>query len=127
MENIIRKLNLNPQAQAAGFREQWVLSEVQIIVLGGEDVGWLQIKTDRHELFLAQIFVDAPFQRQGIGTEVMHRLIAEAEERNKAIALAVAKINPAVRLYERLGFQVVDQDDRKFYMRRRGNTTGGPN
>ena len=117
MKDMIRKLNLNPEAQATGFQEQWVLSEVQIIVLKGTDVGWLQTKTDEDELFLAQIFVDTPFQRRGIGTEVMHTLIAQAEEANKTIALAVVKINPALRLYERLGFQVVDEDNRKFYMR----------
>jgi ribosomal protein S18 acetylase RimI-like enzyme len=30
----------------------------------------------------------------------------------------VVKINPALRLYERLGFQVIREDDRKFYMKR---------
>lgn len=127
MENIIRKLDLNPEAQATGFQQQWELSEVQIITLDGVDVGWLQIKVDEDELFLAQIFVDPPFQRQGIGTEVMHKLIAQAEETNKAIVLAVAKINPALRLYERLGFQVADQDSRKFYIRWSANAGDGSN
>jgi hypothetical protein len=30
----------------------------------------------------------------------------------------VVKINPCVRLYERLGFRVIGEDNRKFYMRR---------
>jgi ribosomal protein S18 acetylase RimI-like enzyme len=62
--------------------------------------------------------VDRPFQRRGIGTEVMKGLIGEAGRVNQAMRLNVVKINPAVRLYERLGFQVIREDDRKFYMKR---------
>jgi ribosomal protein S18 acetylase RimI-like enzyme len=58
------------------------------------------------------------FQRKGIGSEVMHRLIGEAARLNQAVRLAVVKINPALRLYERLGFQITHEDDRKFYMKR---------
>jgi ribosomal protein S18 acetylase RimI-like enzyme len=35
----------------------------------------------------------------------MHRLIGEAARLHQAVRLAVVKINPALRLYERLGFQ----------------------
>jgi ribosomal protein S18 acetylase RimI-like enzyme len=38
-----------------------------------------------------------------------------------AALLAVVKINPAVRFYERLGFQITHEDDRKFYMKRDPN------
>jgi GNAT superfamily N-acetyltransferase len=68
--------------------------------------------------FVAQLFVDDPFQGRGIGTEVMNRLIGEATRFNQAVRLAVVKINPALRLYERLGFHVTHEDDRKFYMKR---------
>jgi hypothetical protein len=30
----------------------------------------------------------------------------------------VVKINPALRLYERMGFRITHEDDRKLYMRR---------
>jgi ribosomal protein S18 acetylase RimI-like enzyme len=62
--------------------------------------------------------VDRPFQRKGIGTEVTKRLIRDAAQSNQALRLAVVKINPALRLYERLGFQITHEDDRKFYMKR---------
>lgn len=60
----------------------------------------------------------ALIQRKGIGTELMHRLIGEAARLNQAVRLAVVKINPALRLYARLGFQTTHEDDRKFYMKR---------
>ena len=123
MSKIIEELNLDRTAQAAGLQQQWVLTEVHIITLDGSDVGWLQTKTQDDELFVAQLFVDTPFQRRGIGTEVMNGLIADATHANHAVLLAVVKINPALRLYERLGFYIVHEDDRKFYMKRDPDAT----
>jgi len=118
MEWIIKELHLDTAAQAASFQQQWDPTQVRIIALDGSDVGWLQTLTQDDELFVAQMFVDRPFQRRGIGTEVMKRLIAEAARVNQTMRLNVVKINPAMRLYERLGFQVIREDDRKFYMKR---------
>ena len=61
--------------------------------------------------------MEDPFQRRGIGTEVVNALIEEAAHAGQAITLGVVKINPALRLYERLGFRITHDDDRKFYMR----------
>ena len=117
MEWIIKELHLDRAAQAASFQRQWNLTQVRIIALDGSDVGWLQAMTQDDELFVAQMFVDRGFQRRGIGTEVMKRLIGEAARANQTMRLNVAKISPAVRLYERLGFKVIREDDRKFYMK----------
>jgi ribosomal protein S18 acetylase RimI-like enzyme len=48
----------------------------------------------------------------------MNSLIRESVSAGQAIALAVVKTNPALRLYQRLGFRITDEDNRKFYMRR---------
>jgi hypothetical protein len=45
MNKIIEELNLDRTAQAVGLQQQWILTEVHIITLGGSDVGWLQTKT----------------------------------------------------------------------------------
>jgi ribosomal protein S18 acetylase RimI-like enzyme len=118
MKKIIQKLNLDMEAQVVGFRQQWELAQVRIITFEGAAVGWLQNATRGDTLFLAQLFVDGSFQRRGIGTEVMRLLIGEASRAHQAVTLGVVKINPAVRLYERLGFLITHEDERKFYMRR---------
>ena len=68
-------------------------------------------------LFVAQLFVDGALRRRGIGTEVVKGLIEEAARAGRAVTLGVVKTNPALRLYERLGFCTTDEDERKFYMR----------
>ena len=116
MKWIIEKLHLDQSAQQSSFQQQWDRALVRIITFDGVDIGWLQTVMQPDELFVAQMFVDRPFQRKGIGTEIMKRLIAEATQLNRTVRLSVVKINPARKLYERLGFRVTHEDDRKFYM-----------
>jgi GNAT superfamily N-acetyltransferase len=91
---------------------------VRIIILDGCDAGWFQTETREDGLFVAQLFVDGRFQRRGIGTRVMSDLIADADGAHLPVRLGVVKMNPAVRLYRRLGFHITHEDDRKFYMKR---------
>ena len=118
MRRIIQELKLDMAAQVASFRQQWEFLQVRIITFDGADVGWLQSFAQGDAVFLAQLFVDDSLQRQGIGTQVMNCVIGEAKSARQAVTLGVVKINPAFRLYQRLGFRITHEDDRKFYMRR---------
>jgi GNAT superfamily N-acetyltransferase len=118
MSWIIQTLKLDIARQREGFTRQWQLAEVRIIAVAGEDVGWLQTALADDAIFLGQLYLDGRFQRQGIGSRVMHVLIEEAIQAKKAITLGVVKINPAHRFYERLGFRVTHEDQHKVFMRR---------
>jgi GNAT superfamily N-acetyltransferase len=120
---INERLQLDRDDQEAMFRKLWKPTQVCVIQADGVDVGWLQTVVSKDEEFLGQIFVDAPFQRKGIGTEVLQRIIEEASGRALPVRLAVVKFNPSRRLYERLGFRVTHEDDRKVYMTRAPDPT----
>jgi GNAT superfamily N-acetyltransferase len=112
------RLQLKQDEQEAMFRKQWRPSQVCIIQADGVDVGWLQTVASKSEHMLGQLFVDAPHQRKGIGTEVLRGIIDEASRRRLPVRLAVVKINPSRKLYERLGFRVTHEDELKVYMSR---------
>ena len=118
MQRIIDELKLDPIAQAASFGQQWEHAQVRILMKGGQDVGWMQTFPREDGLFLAQLYIDGAFQGRGIGTQAMHHLIGEAAAAGQAVCLDVVKINRALRLYERLGFRITGEEERKFYMRR---------
>jgi ribosomal protein S18 acetylase RimI-like enzyme len=118
MENVINELNLDKAAQIAGFRQRWDATQVRIVTLDGTDIGWLQRFAKDDALFLGQLFVDKSLRGRGIGTELVKRLIKEAASAGRAVTLGVVKTNPALRLYQRLGFRITHNDERKFYMRR---------
>ena len=113
MEKIIRDLNLTMSAQVANFRKRWETTQVRIITLDESAVGWLQTMQADGALFLAQLFVDAAFQRSTIGSEVIGHVVQEAAAADQPVTLGVVKTNPARRLYERLGFRITHQDARK--------------
>ena len=117
MSSSIRELDLNMDAQVAGLRQRWGVEKVRIITLGGADIGWLQSFVKDDALYLDQLFVDDAMRRRGVGTEVVEGLIEEAARAGRPLTLGVVKTNPALRLYERLGFRTTHEDARKFYMR----------
>jgi ribosomal protein S18 acetylase RimI-like enzyme len=118
MESTIKQLNLDMDGRIAGFRRRWEVAQVRIITLDGADIGWLQSVVEDDALFLGQLFVDRNLRGRGIGTQLVKGLIEEAASASRAVTLGVVKTNPALRLYERLGFRTTHEDERKFYMRR---------
>jgi GNAT superfamily N-acetyltransferase len=105
-------------AQAEKFARQFVLPEVRVIVMHGQDVGYLQVAEEPEALLLKELHVAVPFQKRGIGTEVLRWLLAEARRMAKPLTVGVVKFNPARELYERLGFRIIGEDAYKFYLRR---------
>src|SRR4051794_29708181 len=120
----IRLLKLDMAAQTANLRKRWDVAEVEIITSDGADIGWLQKSIQDNTLYLEQIFIVAASQNRGIGTGIINRLIDKARLDGRPVTLGVVKTNPALRLYERLGFRVTHEDDGKFYMRRETVTAG---
>jgi ribosomal protein S18 acetylase RimI-like enzyme len=94
-------------AQRAKFEQRFTPAGHQIIVAGGRDVGLLQVVDDGTHLVVGKIELLPEFQRQGIGTVLMTRILGEARSRDIPVRLQVLRTNtPARRLYERLGFVV---------------------
>ncbi len=56
---------------------------------------------------------------RGIGTRLLKAALAKAEQHFPAVSLSVNSVNPAVRLYERLGFERVDVQGSSLVMLRR--------
>jgi ribosomal protein S18 acetylase RimI-like enzyme len=121
---IIEALRLDAAKQRESFPLTWRSEEVRVIVVTGNDVGWLQITSLDDTFFLAQLYLAGDFQRRGIGAAVLRMLFRETAPSGKAITLGVVKINPARRLYERLGFRATHEDEHKVYMRREPDQPG---
>jgi len=102
--------------QEESFGRWFDLQEASIIVADGRDVGWIQIQTNEQEVFLGSLYVKPRMQRQGIGTHVLRELISRCRCSSKTLTLAVMNPNPAIHLYERLGFRVTHGDQYKVYM-----------
>jgi GNAT superfamily N-acetyltransferase len=118
MREIIETLRMDMVRQHASFASQWQVTEVRIVTIADEDIGWMQTALADGAIFLGQLYLVGRFRRQGIGGRLVQALIAEAGQAGRAVTLGVVKVNPARRLYERLGFRITHEDQYKFYMRR---------
>jgi GNAT superfamily N-acetyltransferase len=101
----------------ASFAKQFKLDEVEIIIVDGRDVGWLQTQRDADAIILGQLYVSPTLQRRRIGTRVLQTVVERAHRDRKSVTLAVVKINPARQFYERHGFRATHEDQYKCYMR----------
>ena len=88
--------------QQRNFRETFNPEVGHIVVVDGEDAGYLWVSEGDDEVFLASIRILPEFQGRGIGTWLIHDLIKSG----KVLRLDVLKVNPARALYERLGFSI---------------------
>lgn len=99
------------------FRAKFDAAARQIVMVDGQDAGVIVVEERPEELYLGLIELLPEVQGQGIGTTLINRLKAQAHQTNRPLALHVLKTNqPARRLYERLGFQVVEEEENRFRM-----------
>lgn len=103
--------------QADYFRQKFDPRARKIIVIDGQDAGVLVVEEKPDELYLGLIELLPDFQGRGIGSSILRRLKREAEDKGLPLGLRVLRTNePARRLYERLGFQVVEDEGHRFRM-----------
>jgi ribosomal protein S18 acetylase RimI-like enzyme len=85
-------------------------------LLAGHDRGYGYVDDTTPELAVA---VMPGYRGQGIGTRLLIALLDAAGESYDAVSLSVQADNPALRLYQRLGFEVVEDGGTWFTMRKR--------
>ena len=106
----------NTDKNIALFNKTFRVSEAKIIVVDGDDAGWFQIHPTEDELSLHQIHIKRAYQNRNIGTCIIEALIREAKAQRKRLTLSVVKNNPALKLYQRLGFKIISEDETKFHL-----------
>lgn len=82
----------------------------------GKPIGY-QATIELDTFHLIDIALTETHRNQGIGTERMKALQAKAKNLQLPLTLTVEKFNPALRLYERLGFKPYDDSDMYLRMR----------
>lgn len=88
----------------------------KIIVVGREPAGILTVKELADQIKLDQLFLLPQHQRSGIGTALVREILERARHLKVPVRLRVLRVNPAKRLYERMGFFVTAEEPQRFYM-----------
>jgi ribosomal protein S18 acetylase RimI-like enzyme len=99
------------------FRRKFDPAPRQIIQVDGHDVGVVVVEERPDELYVALIELLPAYQGHGIGTRIVTELRNAAHGAGRPLSLHVLRSNePARRLYERLGFRVVETTAERYRM-----------
>lgn len=128
----LREQTMNPHLLACGLpvSEEAHMSRIlhhyphaKIVIADGGKAGLIKVLRSGPQWELVQIQIAPSRQGQGLGKLLLEELIAEATERGADLRLSVLKANPALSLYERLGFVIVAQDEHSHQMMRNSHPT----
>ena len=103
--------------QLAGFWKHHPLEQLQLVTAEGERAGVMHVEERADVHFIRMIFLSPAFQGRGVGSRLLLAEAARARDKGKPLHLKVIKVNPAKRLYARLGFTVITEDESTCLMR----------
>ena len=106
------------EAQDRAWRAAHPHGRFDVVVHEGEVVGRLYVDRTGEGLHVIDIALRPDVRGRGIGSHLLGELVAEAEADGIPLTLYVERTNPALRLYTRLGFELVAEQGIHLLLRR---------
>lgn len=98
-------LRLQFNAQRLHYRQHFPEAIDHIIESSSQRVGRLYVTHSEDEIRILDIALLPDHRSAGVGGTLLKQLLAEAASTGKPTRLQVERHNPALRLYQRLGFR----------------------
>ncbi|HEY0107203.1 MAG TPA: GNAT family N-acetyltransferase [Rhizomicrobium sp.] len=99
------------QAQRHDYRTRIRDCRFEVLEHRGSPMGRLYLQDRPSRLHVVDIALMPEWRGKGIGTQMLEALQAEGSASGRGVGIFVEKLNPALRLYRRLGFiDVMDHD-----------------
>ena len=96
-------------AQRTYYAEVFSEADYYVVELEGEPVGRLYLDRRDDEIRLIDIALLGEYRGRGLGGELMADVLAEGSRKDLAVRIHVEHNNPAMRLYQRLGFRRIEE------------------
>ena len=103
-------------AQRMHYRSQISGCAFYVIEKHGVPYGRLYLQERESRLHIVDIALMPEHCGKGIGSAILKAMIDTAASRGKGVGIFVEKYNPALRLYQRLGFTPIQDTDIYFEM-----------
>lgn len=92
-------------AQHTYYQEQFKGADFNLVIHDRKPVGRLYTEKRKDEVRIIDIALLPAHRGKGIGGSLMDSVLAEAREANLPVRIHVEHNNPAMHLYDRLGFK----------------------
>lgn len=109
-------LRMQFQFQTTHYRNHYSDASFQIILRDNAPIGRIYVHYGAREIRLMDIALLPEYRGSGIGGSILENLLAEAAQSGKSVTLHVEPFNPALRLYQRLGFKTIEDLGANLYM-----------
>lgn len=111
-------LRMQFDLQHKQYTQNYKNASFEIILYNDVPVGRLYLDRRKDEIRIIDIALLTEFRGRGIGSKIMKDLVAEADEKKLILSLHVEHNNPALGLYEGLGFKKEGDTGVYFFMER---------
>ena len=101
-------------AQHAWYQEHYAGATFDVVEVAGSAAGRLYVARWERELRLVDVALLPEHRGNGLGTALVSAVLAEAAAAGKPVTIHVERMNPAQRLYQRLGFSLLE--DKGMYL-----------
>jgi ribosomal protein S18 acetylase RimI-like enzyme len=102
-------LRMQFDAQHAYYQEHYAGTDFGVVLADGEPVGRLYLARWTREHRIVDIAILPAHRNRGLGSELLRRILEEADGAGKPVSIHVEMHNPVRRLYDRLGFVPVEE------------------
>lgn len=109
-------LRMQFNAQHQFYHQQFADAAFDIILRDGAPAGRLYVNRRSDEIRIIDISLLPEHRNSGVGSSLLIDLITEAQAAGKPLRIHVEQFNPALRLYQRLGFVQIAEDSVYFEM-----------
>src|SRR2546423_9430875 len=99
-------------AQFEHYGIHYPTCERNIVERDGEPIGRFWIDEWRDQIRIVDIALMPEYRGSGIGSRLLHQVLGPGDSACKPVTIHVEGFNPALRLYQRLGFHKGDPERR---------------
>lgn len=103
-------------AQREHYHEHYPDASYDVILLDGEPIGRLYVLRQPEDMRIMDISIMPEHRNQGLGTPLIESVKEEARETNRRLRIYLETFNPSIRLFERLGFRIIEKDYMNFLL-----------
>jgi ribosomal protein S18 acetylase RimI-like enzyme len=107
-------LSFQFRCQHQHYQQHYPDARFDVIESQAEPIGRLYLAALEEDLRIIDIALLPSAQRQGLGTRLLRAVIERARSEGKTVSIHVERDNPALGLYQRLGFE--QREDRGVYL-----------
>jgi len=94
-------------AQHEAYQATYRGGDFLVILKDGQPAGRLYVARWEREIRIVDIALQPKYRKLGLGSSILKDILQEGQRTGKRVSIHVEMFNPALRLYERLGFQKV--------------------